>query len=402
VWIENSGDADESPFYVFTINATAVRPEINVQQGGVDVPDGAGSYTFAAPVLADGPKEDMSPIVTFVIQNLGSGNLTISGVSLSGDTKDFILNNTTSSPVESSGTTTFTVRFDPLSVGAKSATVTINNTDLDENPYIFTVSGTANKAPKIYWTDRTAGSIMRANLNGSNAETLLKGLASPNGIALDVANGRMYWTELESGQVNMADPDSAKPKTLFAVSSLYGLHGIALDLINKHIYVAGSAANAIGRANLDGSGFFKYIGGVSPQRIALDHTNGYMYWSERGADRIVRVVIGGVKPAYFTGLTAPVALAVDPAEGTGEGLLYLSFKGAIIGTSDPLISKPPFNALIKSELEYVEDIALDLSGKKLYWADGKGRTIGRANLDGTEIETIIRAGYPSGVALDIP
>jgi hypothetical protein len=58
--------------------------------------------------------------------------------------------------------------------------------------------------------------------------------------------------------------------------------------------------------------------------------------------------------------------------------------------------------LIKSELEYVEDIALDLSGKKLYWADGKGRTIGRANLDGTEIETIIRAGYPSGVALDIP
>ena len=52
-------------------------------------------------------------------------------------------------------------------------------------------------AGKMYWTDVEAASIQRANLGGSQVEILVSmGLLSlPVGIALDVTAGKMYWTE---------------------------------------------------------------------------------------------------------------------------------------------------------------------------------------------------------------
>ena len=44
-----------------------------------------------------------------------------------------------------------------------------------------------------YWEDIGTGKIQRANLDGSNVEDLVtQGLDDPDGIALNVANGKMY------------------------------------------------------------------------------------------------------------------------------------------------------------------------------------------------------------------
>ena len=46
----------------------------------------------------------------------------------------------------------------------------------------------------IYWTDYGTDRIQRANLDGSNVQTLVsRGLENPSGIAVDVAGGKMYW-----------------------------------------------------------------------------------------------------------------------------------------------------------------------------------------------------------------
>ncbi len=48
----------------------------------------------------------------------------------------------------------------------------------------------------VYWTDSTAGSVNRLNLNGTGiAEELYTGLSNPNGIALDANSGVIFWTE---------------------------------------------------------------------------------------------------------------------------------------------------------------------------------------------------------------
>ncbi len=53
-------------------------------------------------------------------------------------------------------------------------------------------------ASRMYWTDASAGKIQKANLEGSGVEDLVTGLSEPQGIALDVAGGKMYWVEVGS------------------------------------------------------------------------------------------------------------------------------------------------------------------------------------------------------------
>ena len=48
---------------------------------------------------------------------------------------------------------------------------------------------------KMYWSDYESKQILRANLNGSNSESLVEGLAGPSGIVLDIARRKIYWTD---------------------------------------------------------------------------------------------------------------------------------------------------------------------------------------------------------------
>jgi hypothetical protein len=92
----------------------------------------------------------------------------------------------------------------------------------------------------IYWADASGGEIRRANLDGSGQTILVKGLTNPNGPALDLADGQMYW-------------------------------GI------------GIFGGDIRRANLDGSGQTTLISGVShPGVPALDLGGGRIYWNDVG------------------------------------------------------------------------------------------------------------------------
>ena len=92
---------------------------------------------------------------------------------------------------------------------------------------------------KMYWThtnfDSTThkfinGKIQRANLDGSNVQDLLTGLKFPFGIALDIAGGKMYWTD--SGTVQRANLDGSNVEDLITVSRL---HGIALGIPSQAI-----------------------------------------------------------------------------------------------------------------------------------------------------------------------
>ena len=60
---------------------------------------------------------------------------------------------------------------------------------------------------RIYWTDRSAGTIQRVDPNGGNLETLVTGLEEPRGIALDPAGGQMYWTVHDTGKIQRATLD---------------------------------------------------------------------------------------------------------------------------------------------------------------------------------------------------
>lgn len=105
--------------------------EINLQQAEIDF---ATSSTFAFGNKEVGSSTD----IIFTVQNLGVASLTISSTIVSGT--GFSLITSPNSPVI--GSTTFTIRFLPNSIGTFSGNVTIVNNDADEGTYIVNFSGT--------------------------------------------------------------------------------------------------------------------------------------------------------------------------------------------------------------------------------------------------------------------
>jgi hypothetical protein len=136
---------------------------------------------------------------------------------------------------------------------------------------------------KLYWTDSLADSIRRANLDGTNVEVVLTGVIHSNGIALDVAAGKMYWTESSSGQrIRRANLDGSQVEDLIT-TGLVQPSGISLDLVGQKLYFTDSVRETIERTNLDGTGRETLLAGADltfPAQIALDVDGGKLYWTE--------------------------------------------------------------------------------------------------------------------------
>ena len=82
----------------------------------------------------------------FTITNSGAGILNLGGsprVNIIGaNPGDFVVTvQPTATVAASGGTSTFTIRFDPTAAGLRTATVSIQSDDSDENPYNFNIQG---------------------------------------------------------------------------------------------------------------------------------------------------------------------------------------------------------------------------------------------------------------------
>ncbi|MDB4537234.1 choice-of-anchor D domain-containing protein [Akkermansiaceae bacterium] len=147
-----SNDANEST-YTFDLRGEGLgTPEIDVRgsQNGfapwVTILDGDTS-----PRESDGTDFGVGsvggPVVTktFQIVNTGDAQLTID--SITEGNQNFAIAGVPAT-VGVNQTQTFTINFDPQSVGIKTTTVTIQNNDANEDPYTFSVTG-EGRAPEM-------------------------------------------------------------------------------------------------------------------------------------------------------------------------------------------------------------------------------------------------------------
>ncbi|MFO7891109.1 MAG: choice-of-anchor D domain-containing protein, partial [bacterium] len=145
-----NNDMDENP-YDFTIQGTGIsnEPEIDILGNGISISDDDYSPSinddtdFGDCNVASGTISH-----TFTIKNYGNADLNLTGtddyVVISGsNASDFSVTSQPTSPVSSGGgNTSFTIEFDPSATGYRSAIVTIENDDIDENSYKFAILGT--------------------------------------------------------------------------------------------------------------------------------------------------------------------------------------------------------------------------------------------------------------------
>ncbi|MDK1046367.1 MAG: hypothetical protein QGM45_11875 [Anaerolineales bacterium] len=125
-----------------------------------------------------------------------------------------------------------------------------------------------------------------------------------------------------------------------------------------------------------------------------------IYWSAGGSARIQRFDlrdpnIWNAEDLVFTDHIRPGAMALD----LGSGKIYFVSSGR--GVVRANIDGTNVESVTSAENGSLGPLAIDASAGKIYWArDGDSRRIQRANPDGSEYEVILEGVYAAGIAID--
>jgi DNA-binding beta-propeller fold protein YncE len=201
----------------------------------------------------------------------------------------------------------------------------IKRADLNGNNIEDVLTGLSNpnnvdidaSTGKIYWTSfDTNTKIHRTNLDGSNTEEILDiGTNSIVDLELDIDSGKIYWRTSQPGTIQRADLDGSNLETLIETAT--GFSKIALDLMSRKIYWVVSPS--ILRSNMDGSDEETFD--LSPTEedqlvgIAINPQEGKMYWTDFNTEKIKRANLDGsnIEDVITSGLDSPANIEIGVA-----------------------------------------------------------------------------------------
>jgi hypothetical protein len=128
------------------------------------------SYNFGNVAISNTPSQ------TFTISNTGTGNLTIGTITINGpQSSEFSKTGDTCSgqTIASSSTCTVQVKFSPVSVGTKSATMAIPSNDPDQNPLNVSLNGAGVTTVNVSINPANGGTVTGTGINcpGDCSET---------------------------------------------------------------------------------------------------------------------------------------------------------------------------------------------------------------------------------------
>ena len=267
---------------------------------------------------------------------------------------------------------------------------------------------------KVYFTaflGEGGTGIDRAAFDGSALETLqFQPIGFEDGLALDVAAGRMYWTDTDASTLWSSNLNGSEAHLLLIDPSSEPL-GIALDLAAGKLYW--TDREGIKRASLEGAEAELLVKGQARGFIALDPAAGRMYWADlpTGTIRSAAMAVEPVVSELLVKQASPLGVAVDPVHGR----LYwmnIDLKGAkreanLISSArldgseaQPLIERGGGEGAAVGGFE--GGLAVDPEAGKLYWGEAVAQRIATSNLDGSEAHTLFSTApdTPEALALD--
>ena len=252
------------------------------------------------------------------------------------------------------------------------------------------------------------GKVQRMNLNGSGFKpNLIVNLASPRGVAVDVAGGKVYWTE--EGKIRRANLDGSNRQDV--ATGLGTPDGIFLQTTPVEILIREAQRPPMYWVNA-GVGTLQSLTGSSVDRllpnvqnatsVAVDMARGRVYWAEQtgnNSGRIRRANLNGTNVQLVRDLTsAPRRLALD----TANGRLYLTNSRGKVQRMN--LNGSGFQPDLIVNLASPRGIAVDTAGGKVYWTEQTGNNSGRirrANLNGSNVQLVKElTSAPQGLALD--
>lgn len=210
---------------------------------------------------------------------------------------------------------------------------------------------------KIFFSDfvdytTPDGKIWKMNLDGTGAEAIVTGILDPYGIALDLVDNKVYWTD-DNGNISRSNLDGTSPEIGIVNVVDGGMRAIALDKANDKMYFYEVQLENLYVANLDGTNATILISGVYGYSIFIDTVNDKIYFDDQNTP--------GLRRANLDGTNIEAIDATDTR---------------------------------------IYGIDIDYDENKLYWSGRDSGEIYKADLDGTNKETLVTGlSSPRGIFL---
>jgi DNA-binding beta-propeller fold protein YncE len=288
---------------------------------------------------------------------------------------------------------------------------------------------------RIFLLELSGGKVLSANPDGSDLKTLLVEQSGklPDGIAVDVTAGHLYWTNMgnpkaNDGTIFRCDLDGRNMTTIIPPGGTFTPKQLVIEKTTGKLYWCDREGMRVMRANLDGSDIETLVdtsqGDPRPGPdatkwcvgIVIDIDGGKVYWTQKGSDnanqgRIFRANIEipkGQTPTnrrdielIYDQLPEPIDLDIEPTTRT----LYWTDRG------DPPRGNTLNRAPLDSETgtrktpEIVFTHLMEGIGMALNHRDGRifitdlGGSVYSTNLDGSNPKVLLWAmGNLSGIA----
>ena len=235
------------------------------------------------------------------------------------------------------------------------------------------------------------GRLFSINPDGSQKTFIVTGCPVPDGVAVDVEGGHIYWTNMgmppaNDGSIERVDLDGRNRTTIVPSGGTYTPKQLHFDAVGRKLYWGDREGMRVMRCSLDGSDVETLVQtgqGDDDRRdetnwcvgVAVDHVNGHLYWTQKGPSD------AGLGRILRAGIDVPVG--------------------------DSVASRSDAEVVFKDLPEPI-DLEIDHTTRILYWTDRGdpplGNTVNRAALDdigGTEPEIVathLMEGI--GIALD--
>jgi hypothetical protein len=224
-------------------------------------------------------------------------------------------------------------------------------------------------APKLFVLEISSGGrLFSINPDGSGKLVIIDGSPIPDGVAVDVEAGHIYWTNMgtpprNDGSIERVDLDGKNRSTIVPSGGTYTPKQLHFDVNGRKLYWGDREGMRVMRCDLDGSNIETLVQtgqGDDDRRdqtnwcvgVAVDHVAGHLYWTQKGPDN------AGLGKILRAGIDVPVG---ESAARRGD--IEVVFK----------------------DLPEPIDLEIDHTTRTLYWTDRgdppHGNTVNRAALD---------------------
>jgi hypothetical protein len=286
---------------------------------------------------------------------------------------------------------------------------------------------------RLFLLDLSDGCVVSLNPDGSDRKVIVTECRYPDGIAVDVGPGHIYWTNMgnpsaNDGSIERADLDGRNRRTIVAQGDTFTPKQLQLEKKSAKLYWCDREGMRLMRANLDGSDIETLVDTSQGDRrpgpdatkwcvgVAIDVDGGKVYWTQKGPDNAGkgRMFRAGIEiptgqtasdradiEVLYDGLPEPIDLELD----LNNRVMYWTDRG------DPprgnTVNRAPMDAdatgrpapeIVFTQLMEGIGIALDLKGDRMFITDFGGDVLS-AELDGSDKKVVLVAqGNLTGIA----